>query len=259
MSGTGSSNDGFASQKTPTDSSCDFNVVAFIVSQLLGRVRTIGLGKVKTVTHADEVATPPIVDVQIVINMLDGVGQATEHQTVFGLPYIRLQGGLNAVLTPPAKDDFVVVLVADRDISTFKKNKDISNPGSFRRFDLADGIAIGGICNAAPTQYLRFKLDGDGNPAGVDLIDALGNDIKTSSDGINIDDVNGNTIVTDSDGVKINGVLFDRSQNISAAAKIDATDEITAKSGGAGSVTLTEHQHGTGSPAAGTTAPTGGT
>lgn len=253
MTDTKTSDDGFAGQKSPTAGASDFNAQAFLIYQMLGKVRTIGIAQVKAVHNADVLGTPPTVDVQPMIKMLDGNNQATEHGTIYGLPYIRLQGGLNGVLTPPAVDDFVVTLTADRDISSFIKAPGIVNPGSLRRHDLADGIALGGICNAVPTQYLRFKLDDDGNPAGFDVVDALGNSIKTDANGMVMTDKFGHIINMKSSGIEITG-------DVKITGKLDVTAEITAKAGSGGSVTVTGHQHGTGTPKpAGTNAPTGGT
>ena len=42
---------------------------------------------------------------QPLVNMLDGAGDATEHGTIFGLHYTRLQGGANAIILDPQVDD----------------------------------------------------------------------------------------------------------------------------------------------------------
>jgi len=260
MTETKTSDAGVAGQKSPSSSASDFNAKSFLVQQLLGRVRTVQVAKVMAVTTTGAVAAVGTVDVQLMVNMLDGNNQATEHGTIFTVPYFRLQGGKNAVIIDPQVGDIGMVAVADRDISAVRKSKKVSNPGSLRRFDLADSLYFGGFLGEAPTQYVRFVQDEDGEPAGLEAVDALGNSIKTSADGIVAADLNENKIEMVEAGIKINGVLFDRNKNISAAAKIDATGEITAKAGSGSSVTLTGHKHGTGSPQpAGTVVPTGGT
>lgn len=202
-----------------------FNSMSFLVEQALALFRTATIVQVKKCTNAGGVAPIGFVDVQPMVNMVDGLMKGTEHGTIFSLPYARLQGGRNACICDPQKGDIGVAIIADRDISTVKTTKKIANPGSRRRADLADGIYLFTILtDAAPQQWVRFILDGSGNPNGMELVDKFGN-----------------TILMDTDGVKVNGVLFDRSQNVSNAQKIDAKAEITAKSGTANSVTLTGH------------------
>lgn len=148
MSGTG--------QQDPTDTSSEFNRQTFLINQLLGRTRTMQLVKVLAVTNAGEAAPVGFVDVQVMVNQLDGAGNATPHGTIYSIPYTRLQGGANAIILDPAVGDIGWMAVADRDISSVKTNKAQANPGSLRRFDLADGVYLGGILNPTPVQYVAF-------------------------------------------------------------------------------------------------------
>lgn len=215
----GTNNSGFSGQQGLTDDTSEFNKQAFLVRQILGRVRTMLPVQVMAVTTTGLVAPVGFVNVQPMVNMVDSGGNATQHGIIQNIPYSRIQGGKNAIIMDPQIGDIGWCGFADRDISSVKANKAISNPGSFRRFDMADGIYLGGILNQAPTQYLRFVQDGDGNPAGIEVVDALGNNIKTSSAGIAWTDLNGNTIISDSSGITINGVLIDQSQNVTASGE----------------------------------------
>lgn len=218
MAKTASSNAGFAGQKSPTSSSSDFNASSFLIQQLLGRVRTIQLAQVMKVTNAGGVAPVGLLDVQLLVNMLDGQNQATQHATIFQVPYFRLQGGLNAVIIDPVVGDIGMVAIADRDISAVKSSKKQSNPGSLRRFDLADAIYLGGVLNGTPTQYLRFVQDGDGAPAGLEAVDALGNSVKTSAAGIILTDKFGHIINMKSDGIAITG-------DVTVTGKLTTSDD----------------------------------
>lgn len=242
MSTPSKSGSGYPGQLGLNGSTSNFNAVHFLIKQLQGTFRTCTIVEVQKCTNNGGVSPIGFVDVKPLVNLVDGLMQGTEHGVVYGLPYVRVQGGKNAIICDPQKGDIGVVVVSDRDISTVKKTKKVGNPGSRRRGDLADGIYIFTIAADAPQQWVRFLQDGSGNPNGMEMVDKFSN-----------------TITTDTNGIKINGVLFDRSQNISLAQKIDAKDEITAKSGTGGSVKLTTHKHGTGTPAAGTSSPTGGT
>jgi hypothetical protein len=222
---------------------CEFNAQMFLIEQALALIAGSTLVRVEACTTNDQVGPIGFVDVQPLVNMINGAAVAQQHGVISKLCFSRVSAGHDAVICDPVPGDIGLAIFADRDISSVKASQNISNPGTFRRNSMSDGIYLFTVMSKGnPTQFIRFVRDNDGNPTGI-----------------TIQDVNNNTIVMDTNGVTINGVLIDRSQNISKAAKIDATAEITGKSGSGGSVTLTEHKHGTGSPAAGTSVPTGGT
>ena len=123
------------------------------------KMQTVTLVKVMAV-HGTGVAPVGFVDVQPMVNQMTGDRVAVPHGTIYGLPYVRLQGGANAVICDPAPGDIGLCAFASRDISSVKSNKAVSNPGSQRTFDWADGIYLGGCLNISPTQYLL--LDGSG-------------------------------------------------------------------------------------------------
>lgn len=100
------------------------------------------------------------VNVQPLVNQIDGEGNATPHGTVFNLPYSRLQGGANAVIMDPQPGDIGVAVFADRDISVVKRTRKQGPPGSFRKYAVADGIYLGMVLNAAPEQYVQFSAAG---------------------------------------------------------------------------------------------------
>lgn len=186
----------------------DYNAQYFLVRQLLGRTRTTILVQVKAVTNEGAVSAVGFVDAQPLVNLMDGVGKTSPHGIILNLPYFRMQGGKNAIILDPQVDDIGLAVICDRDISTVKETKKRANPGSYRRFDLADGVYIGGILNGVPEQYVRFFAD------GIDIVDKNENFIKMKSEGIDI-----------------NGALIDRN------------GEVTAKHGTGDSVTLTGHTH----------------
>ena len=112
--------------------------------------------------------------------------------------------------------------------------------GRRRRYNLADGVYVGGLLNAVPAATLWLKTDGT-----LNLTDAKGNVLSTSSSGFvftgNVE-VNGTLKVDDletgSDGLNVTGA-------------ITATGNITAGYGGADQVGVQTHEHptaATGSP-----------
>ena len=187
-------------QMGPLDTASDFNVDALTIKRFLTTFRTAAVVQVISCTNSGDLAAVGFVDVQPMVNMLDGLGNAMPHGTVYNIPYFRVQGGTNAVIIDPEVGDIGLAIFADRDISAVKVNRAVSNPGSFRRADMADGLYFGGFLNAVPTQYFRF-----------------------CSVGIYATDKNGNTIKMEAAGVTINGVLIDRSGNVSGIKDLTST------------------------------------
>lgn len=184
-------------QLDPNDTATEMSAVAFIVRQMMAQMSTIKLVQVKSVNSNGPTAKAGTVDVLPLVNQVDGNNNSTVHGTVYGLPWARVQGGKNAVICDPIVDDIGYVVISDRDISNVKSSSKQSNPGSFRRFDIADGIYVGGCLNVAPDQYLIFTT------TGVRLVDKNGNSITMASTGIILADQFGNQIQMKNGAVNI--------------------------------------------------------
>lgn len=151
---------GYKGAQDPSSSTSDFNAHAFLIRQILSQVSTATLVQIKVVTNSGGISPVGFVDVLPLVNQVDGNNNAMPHGVVHNVPYFRLQGGTNAVILDPQVGDIGICLFADRDISAVKKNKAASMPGSRRRFDMADGLYIGGVLNGTPTQYVAFASGG---------------------------------------------------------------------------------------------------
>lgn len=154
------STEGYYGTQGPETRNNEFNAMEFVITQLLNKRNYTTLVQVMAVRSAGEVAPVGFVDVQIMLNQIDAAGNSMPHGIVNNVPYFRLQGGANAVIIDPQVGDIGMATFADRDISSVKANRAISNPGSKRRADIADGLYTGGFLNAAPTQYIRFTDGG---------------------------------------------------------------------------------------------------
>lgn len=150
----------FTGFQQPSSGNSDTNALSFLFQQLLGKVWTSAVVQVQAVTNAGGLAPVGFCDVLPLVAQINGKGDATPHGTIHNLPYMRIQGGANAVIIDPEVDDIGLAIFASRDISAVKASKAPSTPGSFRRFDPADGLYIGGFLNGVPQQYVRFSSTG---------------------------------------------------------------------------------------------------
>lgn len=137
-----------------------FNAVSFLIRQAMAGSVHVALVLVKAVTASSVAGAPPTVNVQPMVAQVDQTGVAVPHGTIYQLPTFRLQAGASAMVMDPQIGDIGVCLFADRDISSAVANQAPSNPGSFRRFDWADGIYLGGIARINPTQFVSFTTAG---------------------------------------------------------------------------------------------------
>lgn len=138
----------------------EFNNMAFVVQQALGKMQTATLVRVESCSNAGALSPVGLVDVTPLVNQLDGQGNPTPHATIHNVPYLRMQGGANGVIMDPQKGDVGVCVFASRDISKIKATKKQGNPGSFRQYSFSDGMYLGGMLNGTPTQYVQFSATG---------------------------------------------------------------------------------------------------
>ena len=198
-----------AGQLGPNDFTDDFNKHLFLIRQILRRLDVMKPVKVVSVTGGGgAIAAAGTVSVQPLYTQLDGLGNAVQMGQVNGIPWWRLQGGPNAIIADPVAGDMGFVICADRDISSVIRNAGSANPGSFRSHNIADGIYVGGILNAAPTQFIAF-----------------------TSSGLTIQDLNGNVIAFAAGGITITG-------NVTINGNLTTTGNTTS-----GTIDLEHHVH----------------
>lgn len=140
--------------------SAQFDVLKFFFGQQQAKVRIATVVQVLAVTNDGGVTAVGFVDVQPMVRQVDGVGNTVDLPPIYHVPYLRIQGGTNAVILDPQIGDIGIALFADRDISAVKSTKAVAAPGSSRRNSLSDALYIGGILNGVPEQYVQFNSDG---------------------------------------------------------------------------------------------------
>ncbi len=147
-------------QATPADFLGNVANLRFAILSEIAKTCGMTLVRVISCTNAGSVAPFGFVDVQPLVNQLDGAGNPTPHGPLHNLIYFRVQGGTSAIILDPVAGDIGVALFADRDISNVIATQAQSNPGSLRRYDMSDGVYFGGTLNAAPTQFIQFAAEG---------------------------------------------------------------------------------------------------
>ena len=151
-----------------TDSASLGNALEFLATQVTRRMHTCTMVRVSAV-HPGDNGIVGTVDVTPLINQRTVTGESVPHTTVYGLPYIRIQGGTSALIIDPVIGDLGVCLFADRDISAFKASLDAGAPPTLRAYDMADGIYLGGWnAGTAPVQSVTVNADGVTIEAGPD-------------------------------------------------------------------------------------------
>lgn len=151
---------------------------------LMSRMSTCELVRVVSV-DGDTISVKPL------LSKIDADGNAVERGLINNVPFVRVQGGKNAVIIDPQVGDIGMCCFASRDISMVKRAKGEATPNTKRQYDISDALYIGGMLNAEPTQYIEF-LDS-------------GMNIKTTGD------ININGLVIKADGTLVfkNGVIAD--------------------------------------------------
>lgn len=214
-------------QASATSGGSEYNALAFLVQQLVGRLNTATLVKVLSCTNSGGVTAAGTVDVQLLVNQVDGSGSAVPNARVFTVPYFRLQGGANAIIVDPQAGDIGLAIFADHDISRVKATKAAGNPGSRRRFALGDALYLGGLLNGAPTQYVQF--------VGSDL------HVTSTTGKIVLTDKNGSVVTMNGDGT--GAMTFSGGLTVNANVTVNGWVEASGEGTFAGGHTVSQHVH----------------
>lgn len=129
-----------------------------LILSLIKDVRTAIPVKVMAVHPGT--GTPPAigaVDVQPLVQTVDGTGRLWQLGITYGAQFSRIQGGGNALVLDPGVGDIGLAVVCDRDISSVVSAKGMAGPGSARTHDLSDLVYQYSIISAAALeQYIWF-------------------------------------------------------------------------------------------------------
>lgn len=148
---------------SPEDLAGGARTQEYIINSLIGRIGTVTVCRIVKVKSGG-VGPVGLVDIKPMVLQVDGAGNVYDTATIFNVPYMRYQGGANAVIIDPKVGDIGICLVAARDISKVKRTKKDAPPDSKRKFDWADSLYIGGVLNGTPAQYIHFL------ESGIDIV-----------------------------------------------------------------------------------------
>ena len=157
----------------------------FLVSQITSRMNICTPVKVVAVHSNGRTAVVGTVDVTPLVNQQTVLGESISHTTIFGVPFIRVQGGGAALIVDPQVGDLGFCIFADSDISSVKQTGEAGVPPTFRQFDMADGIYIGGWgIKQTPKQWVAIDADGVSIQAGPDgTLEEAGKEMTTTIQG----------------------------------------------------------------------------
>lgn len=175
------------------------SAVQFLVERILAGRAHAALVQVIAV-HGGGIAAPPTVDVQPMVDQVDGFGNRYPHGTVFSLPAFRVQAGKAAFICDPKVGDIGTAVICDRDISGVKVTGKQSGPASRRQNDWCDGLYFGSFLGATPTDYIDLNT-------GTISIVSTGAISVTATGSIDLKGSGGAEININSGTVAVKGVL----------------------------------------------------
>ena len=224
---------------------CEYDKVISQFNSLITNINTAIPCKVVAIEKQEQrgVNIVGFVDIQLMIEQTNGQKKGNETAIICNVPYVRIQGGTNAVIIDPEINDLGVAIFASRDITNFKEARRQTPPATWRKFSISDAIYIGGIRNQKPVQYIHFRNDGIEiySPKRVHittptvLIDSDNTTINTSAKTtINANggcEINAET--TNNGNVQING-----NTKISGNLLVGGIIGQTGEAGGGGNVSL---------------------
>ncbi len=132
----------------------EFNALQFMIQQAIrGQVNTAIPVRV-TAVNGQYVSVVPLV------TQIDGYGEAVAPAELYQLPFLRIQGGIAAVIADPIPGDIGLAVFAKSDCSNVKQGTtEPQQPATFRKFSMSDGFYLGGFLNQQPSCYIEIKQD----------------------------------------------------------------------------------------------------
>ena len=140
--------------------SSDLNRLEFLI-KVLQRDMSTAIPVIITATQAGDTNAAGYVDARPLVAQIDAWGNSLPMAAIHHLPYFRLQSGRAAVVLDPVPGDIGLAVFAQSDCSNLKQGATQTvQPGSWRKFDQADGFYVGGFLNKSVDTFVRLAQDG---------------------------------------------------------------------------------------------------
>lgn len=185
---------------------------------MLNQINTSEPVRVITCTVSDDLAPVGYVDVLPLVNLVSGDGEGYQQGKLYHLPYLRIQGGDNALVIDPQPGDIGLAVYAMRDTEGVKETREASptNPTTARAMSKSDGFYIGGFLNKIPKRWIHIRNAGIDVEAVDDLhthgkitvMDAEDGWTVNAAAGVTINASSGVTINAARGGVRIKGDTY---------------------------------------------------
>lgn len=146
-------------QTDPTTGQGEWNKQRFLIQQQMANLNTSMPVEVLSVTGTG-VNPVGFVSIRILVDQVTGNDVTIPHGEISNVPFVRIQGGSDAVIIDPKVGDIGMALFCSRDISAVKNARKAAPPGSRRMYNFSDCAYMGGLLNGAPTQYIQFTEGG---------------------------------------------------------------------------------------------------
>lgn len=170
----------------------------------------------------------------------DAQGRAIDMPSIPRMRFFRQQAGVAALIIDPVPGDKGVAVFCKSDSSRVKPGVSGQQvPASFRSYDLADGVYLGGTDNQPPKVYIEIKQDETvviHAPRGVRVETGDSGEIVLDSP---ITRVTGNLTATGARGRNVSIGNARRPVALKLYGHMDSTGDITAEG-----VSVATHTHG---------------
>lgn len=177
----------------------------FAIEALLKRLHVAAPVRVVAVHQDADTGQVGHVDVLPLLSQVDGEGRTWPPSTLYRQPFLRIQGGANAVCVNPQVGDIGLSVFADRDISVVSKTRGGPvQPGTARFCDAADGLYLGGFLNKDAERYVLIADDGI-TIEGMARITAHGTDTTINAEGSCTVNAAGGCTINAAAGLTVNG------------------------------------------------------
>lgn len=238
-------------QRGLSTNSSEYNAQDFMIRQLIGQIATAEPVRVVAVSGSG-ISPVGFVDVQPLVNLVTGERKAQEQSVLFKLPYLRIQGGKNALVIDPQPGDIGLAVYAMRDTEVVKANRDgkAANPGSARTYSKGDGFYLGGFLNATPKRYIMV------DDTGITLDDGQGGKLELKGGKLTITAPAGIESMSPTEVHHTPSLVFGDGDGATATMNADMQINGSIESTGdqvAGGISQTQHTHTGVEPGSGST------